>query len=63
MKKRREDTEKNVNEFECPSCGNPLFLSNRDIIRCKYCDTAIIPRGTKELRYREPQIYNPKSEA
>lgn len=63
MKKKRENKNptKVHNTFDCPSCGNPLFLSNRDIIRCEYCKTAIVPQGFGALKNREAVIFEKRN--
>lgn len=45
----------NFTEFDCPVCGNPLIQSNKDFIRCKYCNQIIIPKSRKLKR--EADIY------
>lgn len=48
-------------EFDCPSCGNPLYESTKPIVKCPFCETIIIPR-CKKLNRRE-QIYANKKHA
>lgn len=33
------------NTFDCPQCGNPLYKSKRDIVKCVWCNTLIVPQG------------------
>lgn len=46
-------------EFDCPVCGNPLIMSDKDFIRCKYCNQIIIPKSKKLKRdadiYKKPE--------
>lgn len=37
---------RNENEFDCPSCGNPLFKSrNKDFVRCTWCHMIVDYKG------------------
>lgn len=48
-------------EFDCPSCGNPLYESTKPVVKCPYCGTIIVPR-CKCLNRRE-HIYERKENA
>lgn len=30
-----------ITTFDCPACGNPLYLSRKPIIYCHFCNTRI----------------------
>lgn len=45
-------------EFDCPSCGNPLFESTKPVVKCPYCETIIVPRS-KRLNRKE-HVYDSK---
>ena len=44
---------KKDNEFDCPSCGNPLIESTRDRIKCQWCNQIIIPKSRRLNRFAE----------
>ena len=52
MKKQTPST------FDCPVCGNPLFLSRKYVIDCCYCKTPVMPPDAKA--HREAMIYEPR---
>ena len=53
IKKREGHHGAKGNYFDCPCCGNMLFESVRDTIRCKYCSALIVPKSQKIGRNSE----------
>lgn len=38
---------RNTEMFDCPICGNECYRSDRNHIKCPWCNNWIIPKGKK----------------